>query len=55
MEDKLISKNELLKKLNEMEENYRAEICERDCMSDDPFSDGILSAMFTVIQTVKQM
>lgn len=55
MEYKMISKKELLNKLNEMEENYRAEICEQDCMQDDPFSDGILSAMFTIIQTVSQM
>lgn len=46
---------EIRQKLSEMEEQYRCEIAEKDCMNDDPFSDGILSAMFTVIQTIRQM
>lgn len=46
---------EIRQKLSEMEEQYRCEIAEKDCMNDDPFSDGILSAMFTVIQTISQM
>ena len=48
----LISRSELLKALSEAEDNYRAE--HHDCvMNDDPFSDGILSAMFSVLQIVK--
>ena len=48
----LISRSELLKALSEAEDNYRAE--HHDCvMNDDPFSDGILSAMFSVFQIVK--
>ena len=49
----LISRSELLKALSEAEDNYRAE--HHDCvMDDDPFSDGILSAMFSVSQIVKR-
>lgn len=55
MENEYISKQVLLNKLNEMEENYRAEISERDCMTEYPFSDGVLSTMFSVIQLIKQM
>ena len=48
----LISRSELIKALSEAEDNYRAE--HHDCvMNDDPFSDGILSAMFSVFQIVK--
>lgn len=48
----LISRSALIKALSEAEDNYRAE--HHDCvMNDDPFSDGILSAMFSVFQIVK--
>ena len=50
----LISRSELIKALSEAEDNYKAE--HHDCiMNDDPFSDGILSAMFSVFQMVKSL
>ena len=50
----LISRKELLKALSESEANYRAE--HHDCiMNNDPFSDGILSAFFTVTKIVKSL
>ena len=48
----LISRSKLLKVLSEAEDNYRAE--HHDCvMADEPFSDGILSTVFSVIKIVK--
>ena len=48
----LISRSELLKVLSEAEDNYRAE--HYDCvLGDDTFTEGILSAMFSVFQMVK--
>ena len=48
----LISRSKLLKALSEAEDNYKAE--HHDCVMDnDPFSDGILSAMFSVFKIVK--
>lgn len=41
--------------LNKIEEEYRLAICEKGCIKKDRFLDGILSAMFTVIQSVKQL
>lgn len=35
-----------------MEVEYRHEMHENDCMQDDPFSDGILSAIFTITKGV---
>lgn len=46
---------DLKETLNNMEDEYRAEISEKDCMNDDPFSDGIMSAMFSVHQTCNSM
>lgn len=47
----LISRSELLKVLSEAEDKYRAEH-DYSVMNDDPFSDGILSAMLSVFQIV---
>lgn len=47
--------DECISLLNKIEDEYRAAICDIDCMQDAPFLDGILSAMFTVIQSIKQL
>ena len=50
---RLIDADKLENTLSGLEEEYKAEISQ-DGRTEDPFSDGILSAMFTVFGEIKK-
>lgn len=54
MSNNLISRSALIDVLKKSEDEYRARIAEEN-LEDDAFSDGILSAMFSVFQMVNGM
>lgn len=47
---KLIDADVLIKELKKEEDEYKAKICENE--NDDPFSDGVLSALFSIYKII---
>lgn len=47
---RLIDADLLIKELKKEEDEYKAKICENE--NDDPFSDGVLSALFTISKII---
>ena len=51
MSNDLISRSALVRELKEAEAEYKAKLHEND--NDDPFIDGVLSAVFSFLKTIK--